>query len=318
MDLSSFLKSINHAAQHILGGSQEIDGDQIEIAFTPSNYTPSTTPAEVSDTDHLSAHLAGIDDELTGGSSGISEDYFEDIKRKQTIAVKWQAANKFYLLPGVCCVDNGSNVLPLYTDSVISYTTDTLSADTIYYVYLDPPASGYVLSVDDIELSTTAPTKSDSKQGFYHGTNTDWRCIFALVTDGDGDIVKFYQFKDEVVYDVQFTDDHSDSTPRDEWTDQLLTVPLFGDEDTYALIYVYLQTTQTGSSNYGQIRRKAWLGEITLGWVSAYWQSAQNTRMRQACDGSGYCQTKTSVDTDDNVCEIQTHGWVIPYWVYNG
>ncbi len=50
-----------HAARHIQGGADEIDGDQIDIDLTPVNYTPSTLPAEVTDADHLSAHLAGID-----------------------------------------------------------------------------------------------------------------------------------------------------------------------------------------------------------------------------------------------------------------
>jgi len=53
-----------HASNHTTGGSDEIDGDQIDIDFTPSNYTPSTTPSEASNVDHLTAHLAGIDDAI--------------------------------------------------------------------------------------------------------------------------------------------------------------------------------------------------------------------------------------------------------------
>ncbi len=48
----------------ITGGNAEIDGDQIDIDFTPSNYTPATTPAEVTSVDHLTAHLYGIDQQL--------------------------------------------------------------------------------------------------------------------------------------------------------------------------------------------------------------------------------------------------------------
>ncbi len=54
----------DHAARHILGGADEIDGDQVGIDFTPSNYTPSTSPPEVTSVDQASAHYAGIDDEL--------------------------------------------------------------------------------------------------------------------------------------------------------------------------------------------------------------------------------------------------------------
>ena len=61
-----------HAATHILGGTDEIDGDQIDIDFTPANYTPDTAPAEVTDVDHLSAHLKGIDTALASTGSHAS------------------------------------------------------------------------------------------------------------------------------------------------------------------------------------------------------------------------------------------------------
>ena len=41
---------------HIQGGAVEIDGDQIDIDFTPTDYTPTTAPAEVDDLNQLSAH----------------------------------------------------------------------------------------------------------------------------------------------------------------------------------------------------------------------------------------------------------------------
>ena len=53
-----------HAADHIKGGADEVDGDQVDIDFTPSNYTPTIAPAEATDLDHLTAHLAGIDNAL--------------------------------------------------------------------------------------------------------------------------------------------------------------------------------------------------------------------------------------------------------------
>ena len=58
-----------HAATHVRGGSDEIDGDVLDIDYTPSNYTPTTSPPEVTDVDELTAHLAGIDNAL-----GATED----------------------------------------------------------------------------------------------------------------------------------------------------------------------------------------------------------------------------------------------------
>ncbi len=61
-----------HASTHITGGSDEVDGDKLDIDWTPSNYTPSTTPAEADNLDNLTAHLAGIDQELTVTQSHAS------------------------------------------------------------------------------------------------------------------------------------------------------------------------------------------------------------------------------------------------------
>lgn len=50
-----------HAPTHISGGSDEIDGDRLDIDFTPTRYVPDTTPPEVTLADELTAHLAGLD-----------------------------------------------------------------------------------------------------------------------------------------------------------------------------------------------------------------------------------------------------------------
>lgn len=55
-------------AQLITGGNAEVDGDQLDIDWTPAVYTPDPGPAEVSDANHLTAHLKGIDDAL--GAAG--------------------------------------------------------------------------------------------------------------------------------------------------------------------------------------------------------------------------------------------------------
>ncbi len=61
-----------HAATHIKGGGDEIDGDQLDIDWNPAYYTPATTPVEVDNVDHLTAHLYGIDQYIGALSSGIT------------------------------------------------------------------------------------------------------------------------------------------------------------------------------------------------------------------------------------------------------
>jgi len=53
-----------HASTHVRGATDVIDGDILEITFTPVNYTPNTTPPQVTNTDELTAHLAGIEEGL--------------------------------------------------------------------------------------------------------------------------------------------------------------------------------------------------------------------------------------------------------------
>lgn len=49
------------ASAFIRAGTIEIDGDKLDIDWTPSNYTPATTPTEVGNVAELTAHLYGID-----------------------------------------------------------------------------------------------------------------------------------------------------------------------------------------------------------------------------------------------------------------
>jgi len=50
-----------HAPTHIHSGTDEIDGDKLDVDFVPTNYTRDTAPAEVTSVEELTAHLAGID-----------------------------------------------------------------------------------------------------------------------------------------------------------------------------------------------------------------------------------------------------------------
>jgi len=63
-----------HASKHITGGSDEVDGDKLDIDWNPSNYTPATTPPEVDNVDNLVAHLYGIDQELGQKLENVVED----------------------------------------------------------------------------------------------------------------------------------------------------------------------------------------------------------------------------------------------------
>ena len=64
-----------HQDLHIGGGADELDGDNLDIDWNPTNYTPDATPPEAANVDTLAAHLAGIDTALgvaSGGTSTVS------------------------------------------------------------------------------------------------------------------------------------------------------------------------------------------------------------------------------------------------------
>lgn len=59
----------SHSSQHVNGGSDVIDGDLINISFSPLNYVTDNSIPEAISTDDLSAHLKGIDNYLGTTSS---------------------------------------------------------------------------------------------------------------------------------------------------------------------------------------------------------------------------------------------------------
>ena len=84
-NLTSHLKGIDtlagaHTTRHITGGADEIDGDKLDIDWAPTYYTPATSPTEADSLDNLTAHLYGIDQELSSAGGGSSEgDMYQDL-----------------------------------------------------------------------------------------------------------------------------------------------------------------------------------------------------------------------------------------------
>lgn len=111
----------SHAATHITSGSDEVDGDKLDIDFTPSYYTPSTTPSEASSLDNLTAHLYGIDQELIGGTAGYGEWAFQD----KGVGLTITASGTWYHMT------NATNDLYTEGDTLGVY----MSGDTIYFRY---------------------------------------------------------------------------------------------------------------------------------------------------------------------------------------
>ena len=63
-----------HAARHASGGADEIDGDALDIDYVPpvAGYVPDVSPAEVTSTAQLTAHLAGIASALVAAGAALA------------------------------------------------------------------------------------------------------------------------------------------------------------------------------------------------------------------------------------------------------
>jgi hypothetical protein len=61
MTTSNALSVASHASTHIRGGSDIIDGDQLQVDYVPSAYTRNAAAAGAGAVTDLTAHLAGID-----------------------------------------------------------------------------------------------------------------------------------------------------------------------------------------------------------------------------------------------------------------
>jgi len=78
--------NVDHDASHIRGGTDEIDGDILDIDFTPTHYVPTTSPGEVTNVDELTAHLAGVDGYI-GDLGNDVEDHLADLVNPHTVSL---------------------------------------------------------------------------------------------------------------------------------------------------------------------------------------------------------------------------------------
>jgi len=96
-----------------------------------------------------------------------------------------------------------------------------------HYLFIDYSAIPASCAIDNSDLywSSTEPTFSETKKGFYHTSNTDDRCIFAVYTVTD-DIAEFYHSGDLVIYTDTITD-YALADIDEDWADEVtLTIPV--------------------------------------------------------------------------------------------
>ena len=100
-----------HGSRHISGAADPIDGDKLDIDFTPSIYTPDTTPAEVDTDEELTAHLAGIDTKLGEISASFTSSLVSSVTPvSDDSLVRYDGTTGLIVQQSTVLVDDSGNV----------------------------------------------------------------------------------------------------------------------------------------------------------------------------------------------------------------
>jgi len=86
VDTTNLVFLSSHAADHIDGARDAIDGDNLGITWVPATYARNAAPAEAANVTSLTAHLRGVDDLLTTHAATLAARDRKDNVRLATAA----------------------------------------------------------------------------------------------------------------------------------------------------------------------------------------------------------------------------------------
>lgn len=172
-----------HASRHLTGGADEIDGDKLDIDFNPSNYTPSTTPAEADNADNLTAHLYGIDQVLANVSANSI--FLTGVMRTQ---INNSTVDRYMATGNVDATSNTYRIplpagtlknLRIYANSVTVGGTDTVN------IYAQKNGTNTSITVQINNGDSGATNKSDTSNTASFSANDEFNMFFDI-TSSDG------------------------------------------------------------------------------------------------------------------------------------
>lgn len=147
--------------------------------------------------------------------------------REQRAPFTWSSVTAI-LIGGARYLHLGTTDQIVYWSEELTLNFTGLGNSDWYYIYLDDSAivaaDTNELTADEIIYSTTEPAWSDEKLGWYNGSD---RCIFAVLTNGSGEILAFYHDGDSVLYDLYIADLDQVDISSIAWTTVTITIPSF-------------------------------------------------------------------------------------------
>ena len=265
--------------------------------FTDLNDTPTTYSG--SEGKHLQVTTAGID--FVDIGIGI-----------QSVKVEYATASGIYINPGIVHINDGTNDL-YKVQSRFSKQLTGLAASNWYYIYAKPPVSGNYITSSEIEYATVTGTLSYTKMGYYHPTNTSWRCIGTVWSNSNNDIQPFGIFGNIFrVTDGEYISRDLTAGTASTWTTVTLTVP-FGN----VLVYCQCQGVYVNTAE-NNCRWKVSSGatsKLFIGTTSN--SSSDRTFVDLFVDSNKQGQYMWQLATN-NSQYIDVHGYVLPHEIFTG
>jgi len=173
----------------------------------------------------------------------------------------YKDTDEIYINGGVY-IHRGTTNQIVYWDSQLTYQFTSLGVSDWSYLYIDDSDlvtdGTNVITAARLTDSTTEPTWSDSKKGWYNGED---RCIFAVLTNGSSEILEFFHDGDHVSFSEYIISlVQTDIDPAD-WLDVTLSAPKFTTKvqaTVYSLFVdngttVYYRTKDRQVGTYGHI-----------------------------------------------------------------
>lgn len=214
---------------------------------------------------------------------------------------------------------NGTAQQMLYWDAQLTYTfgsggsnanSDDLGASEWHYLYIDDSElSGAEMVVGEFVNTTTAPSWSETKHGFYNGND---RCIGAFLTNSSSELIEFWCDGGDVLYYAEKQIDRASAALGTSWTAQTLTLPDFN-ESAIGIISVrpYIGSTaifsyrKTGSSAAGH-----YIGAVY--YDSNVYGNVRNTSVNTVEVVTDDSQSIDIKSTASSALEISTVGYKFP------
>lgn len=234
------------------------DGVRYAFVASSSYSSPNTTVTlDTNESQSLTANLASV---LFGRVKYGTTKGNEPLQNlwvmrghRNGLNLEYKDSDEIYINTGSFHIDDDSSENIYCAQSQITKQLTSLSASTWYWVYVNPPSSGLVLSSSEIEYSSTVPTYDQVKKGWYHPSTTDWRALGPVYSNSASNILrfsirdKFYLFTDVLPHaNWMYT-----ASPSNSWvTYQFSHLPI---GNIVTLFYIVALYSNTGSDLHYRI-----------------------------------------------------------------